>query len=299
MQIQVVCCHPLTESYDHALFRTVVGTLGSRTAIVSWRPTSIAKASQPAMTIRERRTYMGNDYDESAVARYVETLKKVDGLILCFPHWWFSMPAMLKGWVDRVWGPGTAFTYDPDDGHLRPNLANIKLFGVVTSYGSPWWIVRVFAGDAGRKVLMRGMKPLCATDVKSFYLAHYGMDASTPGSREIFLEKVRSRVAQLDGDKVAQLPATNPPRQHFSADGGHHVAQVPDYIGTFGDLADRLRPATADREARSQRLRSRGVGGRLSPSTHRPTSRPTAAPTPTPSNVSAKKAAKPMNARLR
>ena len=72
---------------------------------------------------------------------------------------------MLKGWVDRVWGPGTAFLYDSKDGHLRPNLHNIKLFGVVTSYGSSWWIVRVFAGDAGRKVLMRGMKPLCAKDV--------------------------------------------------------------------------------------------------------------------------------------
>jgi putative NADPH-quinone reductase len=107
------------------------------------------------------------------------------------------MPAMLKGWVDRVWGPGTAFVYDSKDGHLRPNLHNIKLFGVVTSYGSSWWIVRVFAGDAGRKVLMRGMKPLCAKDAQSFYLAHYGMDASTPASREAFLEKVRRRIARI------------------------------------------------------------------------------------------------------
>ena len=84
-----------------------------------------------------------------------------------------------------------------NDGHLRPNLHNIKLFGVVTSYGSSWWIVRVFAGDAGRKVLMRGMKPLCAKDAQSFYLAHYGMDASTPASREAFLEKVRRRIARI------------------------------------------------------------------------------------------------------
>lgn len=196
MQIQVVCCHPLVESYDHALFRTIVSTLeqnGHRVVATDL----YREGFEPAMTVEERRTYMGNDYDDSAVAAYVEILKKVDGLILCFPHWWFSMPAMIKGWVDRVWGPGTAFVYDPEDGHLRPNLVNIKLFGVVTSCGSPWWIVRVFAGDAGRKVLMRGMKPLCAPRVRSFYLAHYRMDASTPRSRQAFLEKVRRRVARV------------------------------------------------------------------------------------------------------
>jgi NAD(P)H dehydrogenase (quinone) len=196
MLIQVVHCHPLTESYDHALFRTIVGTLeqnGHRVIATDL----YREGFDPVMTVEERRTYMGNDYDHRAVQCYVETLKKVDGLILCFPHWWFSMPAVLKGWVDRVWGPGIAFTYDPDDGHLAPGLGNIRLFGVVTSYGSPWWIVRIFAGDAGRMVLMRGMKPLCARKARSFYLAHYGMDSSTPRSRQAFMDKVRRTVAAI------------------------------------------------------------------------------------------------------
>jgi NAD(P)H dehydrogenase (quinone) len=46
-------------------------------------------------------------------------------------------------------------------------------------------------------VLMRGMKPLCAKGVQSFYLAHYGMDRSTPKSRQAFLDKVRRRVAAI------------------------------------------------------------------------------------------------------
>jgi NAD(P)H dehydrogenase (quinone) len=196
MHIQVVHCHPLTESFDHALFKTIVETLRSNGHEVI--ATDLYREGfQPAMTEAERRSYMGNDYDLSGVAAYAETLKKVDGLILCFPHWWFTMPAVLKGWVDRVWGPGVAFTYDPKDHHLEPALHNIKLFGVVTSYGSPWWIVHLFAGNAGYKVLMRGMKPLCAKDVRSFYLAKYGMDGATAGQRQAFLEKVRRRVSQL------------------------------------------------------------------------------------------------------
>lgn len=196
MLIQVVHCHPLVESYDHALFRTVVATLeenGHRVVATDL----YREHFDPTMTVEERRSYMDNHYDDHAVATYVDTLKKIDGLILCFPHWWFSMPAVLKGWVDRVWGPGTAFVYDPKDGHLVPNLGNIRLFGVVTSYGSPWWIVRLFAGDAGRLVLMRGMKPMCARRARSFYLAHYSMDRSTQRSREAFLEKVRRTVATI------------------------------------------------------------------------------------------------------
>lgn len=195
MRIQVVHSHPLTESYDHALFGVIVETLKTNGHEVV--ATDLYREGfQPPMTEAERRSYMGNGYDTAAIARYTETLKSVDGVILCFPHWWFSMPAMLKGWVDRVWGPGVAFTYDAK-GKLEPALANIKLFGVVTSYGSPWWAVVLYAGNAGHKVLMRGMKPMCAKGATSFYLAHYSMDKSTPKSRESFIDKVRRRVAAI------------------------------------------------------------------------------------------------------
>jgi hypothetical protein len=55
----------------------------------------------------------------------------------------------------------------------------------------------LFAGNAGKKVLMRGMKPLCAKGVRSFYMAHYDMDHSTEASRHAFLDKVRRRVARI------------------------------------------------------------------------------------------------------
>ena len=196
MRLQVVHCHPLTDSFDHALYETIVGTL--RTNGHDVVATDLYREGfQPAMTEAERRSYMTNDYDLSAVAEYARILKSVEGIILCFPHWFFSMPAMLKGWADRVWAPGVAFTYSQKDNHLQPALRNIKLFGVVTSYGSPWWVVHLYAGNAGHKVLMRGMKPLCAKDVQSFYMAHYDMDHSTEQSRHLFLEKVRARAARI------------------------------------------------------------------------------------------------------
>jgi len=44
---------------------------------------------------------------------------------------------------------------------------------------------------------MRGMKPMFAKGVRSFYMAHYDMDHSTDASRHAFLDKVRRRIARI------------------------------------------------------------------------------------------------------
>jgi NAD(P)H dehydrogenase (quinone) len=195
MLIQVIHCHPLTDSYNHALFETVVSQLKGNGHQVA--PTDLyAERFDPVMTAEERRSYYEPPYRTAAFQAHVDLLRRIDGVIFCFPHWWFSMPAVLKGYVDRVWGPGIAFDTD-ERGHIKPLLTHIKLFGVVTSYGQPWWMVRVHAGDPGRKVLMHALKPPCGKGVRCFYLAHYNMDRSTPASRETFIGRVRSAVARI------------------------------------------------------------------------------------------------------
>jgi NAD(P)H dehydrogenase (quinone) len=196
MRIQVVHGHPLTDSYNAALFQRITQTLrdGGHEVIGT---DLYREGFQPALTESERRSYVQPPYDDSGVALYTELLRRIDGVIFCFPHWWFSMPAMMKGYFDRVWGPGIAFDHDREGGRILPLLRNIRLFGVVTSYGAPWWIVRLYAGDPGRKVLMRGLRPLCHAKTDTFYLAHYDMDRSTPETRAAFFDKVTARLVNI------------------------------------------------------------------------------------------------------
>src|ERR1043165_5343898 len=193
MLIQVVHSHPLTDSYNHALFRTIVEALQGRHQVVA---TDLYREHfSPVMTEAERRSYYQPHYAEEEVSPVVRQLRQADGIIFCFPHWWFSMPAMLKGYFDRVWAPGTAFEHDLAGGRIKPLLTNIRMFGVVTTYGSPWWLTRLVAGDPGRKVLMRALKPMCRPGARSFYLAHYDMDRSTAQSRQAFIERVRVAIS--------------------------------------------------------------------------------------------------------
>jgi putative NADPH-quinone reductase len=195
MLFQVVHCHPLQDSYNHALFETIVTALEGKGHTVA-ATDLYREAFDPAMRPDERRSYYLGPYAGEATS-YIELLRRIDGIILCFPHWWFSMPAMLKGYFDRVWAPGTAFAHDLAGGRIKPLLINVKVFGVVTTYGSPWWITRLVAGDPGRKVLMRALKPMCGPRVRSFYLAHYNMDRSTAASREAFLARIQALVSRL------------------------------------------------------------------------------------------------------
>jgi NAD(P)H dehydrogenase (quinone) len=196
MLIQVVHCHPLAESYNHALFETIVTSLeGNGHEVMA---TDLYREGfDPTMSPAERRGYYQMPYDDAAVSSYTAALRRVDAIIFCFPHWWFSMPAMLRGYFDRVWVPGIAFQHDLKGGRITPLLNRIRIFGVVTTYGSSWWITRIMAGDPGRKVLMRALKPMCGRGVRSFYLAHYDMDRSTPSSRQAFIERVRAVVSRI------------------------------------------------------------------------------------------------------
>jgi len=44
-------------------------------------------------------------------------LNKNDAIVMVFPLWWWSMPAMLKGWIDRVWNYG--LTYGPSQHNIQ------------------------------------------------------------------------------------------------------------------------------------------------------------------------------------
>jgi putative NADPH-quinone reductase len=106
------------------------------------------------------------------------------------------MPAILKGYFDRVWLPGVAFEFGPQA--IRPLLTNIRLFGVVTTTGAPGWFTRFYMGNPSRKVLMRGLARLMvAPGAERIWLALYGMENATATARTDFIQRVKARLARI------------------------------------------------------------------------------------------------------
>lgn len=193
MRVQAVLAHPQPDSFAAAVHRTAVATL--RTIGHEVRETDLyADDFDPRLSRRERDVYFDTPYDDRAVADLSDRLRWSQGIIVTYPHWWFDTPAILKGWYDRVWAPGVAFRHDRAGGRIVPLLTGVRKMTVLTSFGSPWWLVELYMRNPSRRILHRGILAACAPQARFDYLAHYDMDRSTPDSRSRHLARVADRL---------------------------------------------------------------------------------------------------------
>jgi NAD(P)H dehydrogenase (quinone) len=196
MRFLVVLAHPLKDSFAASAAATVIDTLTAHGHTADLLDL-YAEDFDPRLSAAERASYMTDTYDISAVASYVERLQAADGLILVFPQWWFNLPAILKGFIDRIFAPGIAFGHAPDGGRLIPLLTNIKHFWAFTTTGSPWWIVHFYMGNPVKRLLKRGIAAFCSKNLDFRMLSLHDMDRATDGKRKRFLDRVRREVATL------------------------------------------------------------------------------------------------------
>ncbi len=193
MRVLVIYAHPVETSYGAALHAAALQALGARHEV---RDLDLyADGFDPRLGREERLNYHDPARNVAPVARYVELLRWAEAVVFCFPVWCFGLPAILKGFFDRVLLPG--FAFDLDGERTTPRLTHIRLVCAVTTYGRAWWVVRVSIGDLPRKQITRYFRWFCGKGTKVRYLAHYHMNAATPQSRAAFLARVGRTLAAL------------------------------------------------------------------------------------------------------
>lgn len=198
MRVLLVFCHPLDDSYGAALVRRARAALEGAGHEVEFIEL-YREGFDPVLSPAERAAYHSGAYDSSAVARHVERLRRAESLVFVFPHWWFNLPAMLKGWFDRVWAPGVAFEHDPAGGRIVPLLGHVREFRVITTFGSPWWIVNLYMRNPTRRIMKGAFAALCAPGCRFRWLALHDLDRSTQAKRERFLGRVARELGALRG----------------------------------------------------------------------------------------------------
>lgn len=192
MKCLVVYCHPVRESFGAALRDAALSALSER----GWevRLTDLyAEGFDPVLSPDERRN-MEHAPTDPKLAPHIDNLRWAEAILLVYPTWWYGLPAMLKGWLDRVWWTDVAYKLPPDGGRIVSLVSHIRKIGVVTTCGATWWI-SFLMGQPGRKTILRGIRALCAPTARTLYLAHYDMDRSTPESRAAFMDKVKRKLA--------------------------------------------------------------------------------------------------------
>lgn len=195
MRLLVIHCHPVPESFGSAIRDEVLDAAEKAGHALRLRDL-YAEGFDPVMGAQERRDYHTAGLNEAPVRDHLDDLRWAEGLIFTYPTWWYGQPAMLKGWLDRVWVPHVVFTMPDATTPLGPALTNVRLIGAVSTLGSPWWLWRLM-GQPGRRILLSGVRGCCHPRCRTFWLGLHGMDSATDAQRAAFLARVRRRIARI------------------------------------------------------------------------------------------------------
>ena len=193
MKALVVYCHPRDGSFTAAVRDLVVEKLKNAGAEI--RLTDLyARGFDPVLSAREHEGYETSPDNCAPVVADVDDLRWCDTLIFVYPTWWYGLPAILKGWLDRVFLPDVAFLMPtPERKSIARGLEHITRLAVFTTCGAPWWLT-TYVGAPGKRTILRGVGALCAKGHKQAFAAHYLMDSSTPESRSRHLDKVARKM---------------------------------------------------------------------------------------------------------
>jgi len=195
MRAVVIVAHPNPTSFSHAIAARVrIGLEASGHQVIVHD--LYAEGFRSAMSPDEREAYHGNlPVVDPLVIEHIADVQEAHTLVFVYPTWWSSVPAILKGWFERVMVPGVGFVFN-DDNKVRPGLTNVQRLVGITTYGSPWRYVKTI-NDNGRRTIKRALRLSTGWGTRSMWLPLYGMDTLPAAKRDHFLDKVERKMRAL------------------------------------------------------------------------------------------------------
>lgn len=193
MRALVVLAHPLSDSLCAHLAHQAIDVLRARGATVDILDL-YAEDFQPVLTAAERRLHYLTPEPGPDIVALQQRLAAADTLVLVFPTWWFSPPAILKGWFDRVWAPQFAFEHGTP---LKPLLTGLKSCLVLTTLGSPWWIDALVMRQPVRRMLKTGLILACAPQARFHMLSFHAAETANAARVASFAGRTRAAIARL------------------------------------------------------------------------------------------------------
>lgn len=199
MNCLVVFAHPLPDSLNRTLAATAVDALESAGHDVTFLDL-YALDFDPRLSAAERAVHYDTDDARRRAPDHAALLSAADALVLVFPTWWYGLPAILKGWIDRTFAPGVAFHHgSKKGGPIEPGLTGLTHFAAITTLGSPWWLDTLVMWQPVRRVLKLAIAGGCAPKASFTYLALHGADNPDARQIEAFQKRIQSSLAGLSG----------------------------------------------------------------------------------------------------
>ena len=189
MNILIVYAHPNPNSFNAAMREVAVGAL-SRAGHSILTSDLYAMHFNPVLSAKELAG------DLHGIKAEMNKVHRADMLLFQFPDWWYGMPAIMKGWIDRVFAQG--FAYD-DGQEYETGLLKGKKAMISMTVGYP----KDYYTQAPQRDLMRVLEPIhygyfsfCGLEVLPPYIVYAPSQLNDAQRRDV-LEDYRQYLMEL------------------------------------------------------------------------------------------------------
>lgn len=185
MKYLIVYAHPNPKSFNHAIKEKIESRLKKEGAQYDVRDL-YELGFDPVLKGSDFAGFKQGKPSED-IKREQEFIKNADTLMFIHPVWWFGQPAVLKGYIDRVFSFG--FAYTADEKGLRGLLNGKKAVILNTTGGSEADYKEKGFKDALGKTMDIGTFGLCGIEVK-LHKFFYAVPAVSNDAREKMLQEI-------------------------------------------------------------------------------------------------------------
>ncbi len=195
MHIVIIFNHPYEGSYCNAVLRSVKTGLERAAHTVDTIHLDNERFN-PVMTAADLQAFRNRVPVDPTVIAYRQRLAAADHLVFIFPIWWELMPALTKGFIDKVIFPGVAYDYTPRGYGMIPLFKKIRSITVITTMNTPGFLYRLVFGNAIRKAVITGtFWKMGYKNRKWINLS--GVKQASEKKRSKWLRNIEHRYAQL------------------------------------------------------------------------------------------------------
>lgn len=186
MKKTIIISHPWNKSFNHAIanrIRDLLTSKGENFHLIDLYNDQF----DPALGEQDLKRFKDGVAIDPQVVKYQNILKETDELVMVFPIWWYSMPAILKGFIEKAMLKNFSYTETPTG--LKGKLTHIKRTTIITTSESPTWYLKFIKGNFIEKVFKKGI--LRDIGIKNVQWINFpNIKKSSQKMREAFLENL-------------------------------------------------------------------------------------------------------------
>ncbi len=185
-KILVINGHPDVESFNQALSQSYIdGVKQSGSSVHSINIRELDFNPNLKFGYRKRTEL------EPDLLNAIEQIKEADHLVWVFPMWWYGYPAIMKGFIDRVFLPGITFEF-VEGKPIPKGLLKGKTGRIIMTADTPRWYDRLFMESPAINQFKKGTLRFCGIKpVKVTYIA------TIKNSTDTFRKKQLNRVFEM------------------------------------------------------------------------------------------------------